>query len=168
MNQLKLPVQNITRSADSSNDNPDGEHRRAGRETHANDCTPVTPEAHGMSEHDFPVSGVYDPPAVPLNPVDHQPAPDRAHTKNVIMVIAMCLAVLASSKPKTFAWLTRESLSYLPLLALAYGLVTIARFRHANHRNPPGRTQSALLLLMLLVSMLAVAGFWGSVAWPGL
>ncbi|QOY88506.1 hypothetical protein [Paludibaculum fermentans] len=139
-----------------------------------------------MSQHDFPVSewsegldsgnpdidltdpAVCAPVAVPLNLPDPQPAPDRAHTKNVIMVIAMCLAVLASSKPRTFAWLTRESLAYLPILALAYGLVTIARFRHANHRNPPSRTHAALLLMMLLVSMVAVAGFWGSAAWPGL
>ncbi|MGJ5817501.1 hypothetical protein [Paludibaculum fermentans] len=74
------------------------------------------------------------------------------------MVLAMGLAILASNKPQTFSWLMYECLSYMPTLALAYGLMRMARYQQAHHRTQPNGTHAAFLL-MVLAAMLSVSGF---------
>ena len=84
----------------------------------------------------------------------------KSHTKNVCMVLAMGLALLASQKPLTFSWLVHESLPYLPTLVLAFGLMQVARLEKTLRRTSPEVMRGVLALMA--AAALAVLGVPGA------
>lgn len=132
-----------------------------------------------MSHHEFPAGewadGVaegagpaeWDPGEPTVIPGATAPAPRAAQVvspKNFCLGLAMGLAMLASQRPLIFAWLVHEALAFVPVLVLAYGLTSLARFERTFCRSSAQAWRGAVLL-MAVAAVVAVSGVPDG--WPG-
>lgn len=137
--------------------------------SHVPECAPGA-EGHrefpasewmAAAEVHAPAMDFAEPPVI-VAPAAAAPAPaaPASDTKTVVMVLAMGMALLASQKPETFAWLLHESLAFVPTLVLAHGLKRLERFEQTERAASPAAERGALVLAAAAaaVAVLGVPG----------